>query len=136
MKTKIFSLLLIFSLLTFTNCKEKSDSELLLNTLEDNSINISDITNSIFILTDNECINCNKKFSKLLQDEIDNPKSVIIINSSGLLYDISSFKNKKNVIIIKSDNKIFNTTKIIKVKNKAIIKETVITADNINDLKL
>ena len=97
MKAKIF--FLFFSLFILQNCKNNtSKSDELKTELKKINIELDSNITTLFILTDNDCYSCNKKFSVLLKEKINDKNSLVILNSKGLLYEISEFKNQKNVI--------------------------------------
>ncbi|WP_445720147.1 hypothetical protein [Flavobacterium sp.] len=135
MKAKIF--FLFFSLLILQNCKNNtSKSEELQTELKKINIVLNSNITTLFILTDNDCYSCNKKFSVLLKEKLNDRNSLIILNSKGLIYDISEFKNKKNVIKINSSDSFFQKTKIIKLRDTKIVSDIQISIKNIDDLKI
>lgn len=100
-------------------------------------INITDKTSKIFILSENQCLPCNKRFSKLMAENLKDENSIFVINATGNLIDISSFKefNSKRVIFIKKyENDFFNVTKLIKLKNKEIDTIIDISYENVDDI--
>lgn len=102
-----------------------------------NEINITDNTAKIFILSENQCLPCNKRFSKLMTENLKDENSIFVINASGNLIDISSFKefNSKRVIFLKKyENDFFNTTKLIKLKNNEIDTIIDISYENVDDI--
>lgn len=99
-------------------------------------INLNDNINKLYVLTENGCHSCNKKFSDLILEKINNDKSIFIITATGNQIDITPFEIKHNNVL-KDRNitdtalGIFNETKIIYFKNNKI--DTIIT---INALQL
>lgn len=135
MKVKIF--FLFFSLLFIQNCKKNnSKSDELKNELKKINIELNSNITTLFILTDNECYSCNKKFSILLKEKINDKNSLIILNSKGLIYDISEFKNKQNVMKINNSDLFFQKSKIIKLKDNNIVSEIPINIKTIDGLKI
>lgn len=126
---------LVFSFITiqvFFSCNKKDE---IIDKLKKENIVINKSIENIFILTDSGCSSCNKKFSEIIDNNIEDKKSIIIINSNGFLYDISRFLEKNNVFIIKSFEPVFNETTMYKVKNMQVYEKTVINADNVSNIK-
>lgn len=93
--------------------------------LQRHQIKLTDKITKLFVLTENGCHSCNKKFSDLVIENIENEKSLFIITATGNQIDMMPFETKrKNVIIDKniSDTtlSIFNETKVIYFKNNKI----------------
>lgn len=131
MKTKIS--ILFFSIFCFFSCK-KDKNDILYSELATIDAKITPNTKYVFILTDNNCPSCNKKFAYKLQERINDENSIIILNSKGLMYDISMFENKENVIKITSLNNYFQTSRIYVLENKNIVQEVEVTINNADKL--
>jgi hypothetical protein len=91
---------LTFSCQTGLEKSPKSPQELFATIIKDSlKIDGKEQFSRIFILTEKGCINCNRSFSKVIEEEI-NDSTLCIISASGIMVDISSFQNgmQKNVI--------------------------------------
>lgn len=87
-------------------------------------VQLSTKISKLFVLTEEGCIPCNKKFSEIVSDELNNEKTIILIAASGMRVDISGFKNGKNVYfdnqINFSQNPAFINSKVIYFKENTI----------------
>ena len=99
-------------------------------------VSISNKTEKIFILTEHNCLPCNKLFSEFMTNNIENPNFLFIINATGNVIDISTFKNAKSskIVIKKLEEEFFKDTKLIKLKNKEIDTIIKISSENIFDV--
>ena len=79
------------------SCQEQTidKTELLRNYLSSKNVVLDDF-NSILVLTENNCPNCTRSFSTLLQKQISNSTSLLIISSKGNIVDISPFLDSEN----------------------------------------
>lgn len=128
---------LCFSLFVLQSCNNNfSKSDELKNELKKLNIELHSKIKYVFILTDNDCYSCNKKFSILLKEKLNDENSIIIVNSKGLVYNISEFENKKNVVKINSLDSFYQKTKIMYIENMEMSSELVIDVHNIDDLKI
>lgn len=110
LKSSFLSILLIFFLLTCTNCQTKniqaSQDEVLRNYLYSNfNYKIDDNIKGIVVISENICLNCNKEFSNRMKEEINNKNLIFIISSSGGLFDISEYIEKEKQANIFFDEK-------------------------------
>lgn len=123
---QLFNRLIIFTFIfVFTSCnlKEKTDYEkkfLLISKLD--GVSISNKTKKIFILTENNCAPCNKEFSEYMSRNITNPNNLFIVNATGNIIDISTFKksNSNRVILKNINDEFFRDSKLILLSNKKI----------------
>ena len=122
---------------TKTNIYVKDDYKAISNyLLQTHKINLNDSIDKLFVLTENGCHSCNKKFSDLVLENINNDKSIFIITATGDQIDMTPFEIKHNNVL-KDRNitdtalSILNETKIIYFRNNKI--DTIIT---INALQL
>lgn len=78
----------------------------------------------IFVLTENGCISCNRNFSNVISENINNKKSLFLIIASGTRVDISTFNKKNNVYFDPQLDymkySIFSTSKVIYFKDSKI----------------
>ena len=129
--------LLIFVLiLLLSACNKVSNNSKLEDLLIQNKITNINNVNKIFILSSNDCLNCNVSLSNSLESFIDDKFSVIIITADETRMDLSKFKSRSNIIFVnENDHKDFQLLKksqIIYLKNGNI--ERIITI-NAKDLK-
>ena len=116
-----------------TNIYVKDDyKEISIYLKKTHKINLNDNINKLYVLTENGCHLCNKKFSDLILEKINNDKSIFIITATGDQIDITPFEIKHNNVLKDRNIKdtalsIFNETKIIYFKNNKI--DTIITID-------
>ena len=134
-KNTRFLLIFVFILL-LSACNKVTNYSKLGDLLEQNKItNINDVK-KIFILSSNDCLNCNVSLSNSLESFIDDKFSVIIITADETRMDLSKYKNHSNIIFVnENDQKDFQLLKksqIIYMKNGNI--ERVVTI-NAKDLK-
>jgi hypothetical protein len=117
----LLTTLLIFSFLISCVDEKKTynDETVALSSIK--KLKITNSTRKIFILTENECLTCNRDFANLMERNLNDSSSVFIINASGLKVDISMFEAPKNNIIHKKTNEpFFQKTKAIVLSNKKI----------------
>ena len=129
--------LLIFVLiLLLSACSKVTNNSKLENLLIQNKITNINNVKTIFILSSNDCLNCNVSLSNSLESFIDDKFSVIIITADETRMDLSKFKNHSNIIFVnENDHKDFQLLKksqIIYLKNGNI--EKIVTI-NAKDLK-
>ena len=96
---KAYVLILMLSFSACNNPKQIK-SEQLKNYIEANDLSLSSF-NNILVLNEFECPSCNRSFSMLLEKQLNNPKSLLIISAKGSLLDISPFiesSSQQNVI--------------------------------------
>ena len=137
LKFKNTSFLLIFVLiLLLSACNKVTNYSKLGDLLEQNRITNINKVKKVFILSSNDCLNCNVSLSNSLGSYIDDEFSVIIITADETRMDLSKFKNHSNVIFVnESEHKNFELLKksqIIYLKNGNI--EKIVTI-NAKDLK-
>lgn len=136
----LFNKIIIFFIsVSFCSCDfiSKYDYEKEIKLIENlDGVSISNKTEKIFILTEHNCAPCNKLFSEFMTNNIENPNFLFIINASGNVIDISTFKNaKSSKIVIKNlEEEFFKDTKLIKLKNKEIDTIIKISSENIFDV--
>ena len=73
---------------------------LLSNYLQKQQVELNTIE-SVLVLSEKSCIACIRSFALVLENQLNNPKSVLIVSSKGTYVDISVFldeKNNQNVI--------------------------------------
>ncbi len=98
---------------------------------------ITDKINSIFILTENGCLPCNRKFSNLLSELKNKDSTLILIMASGTMVNISIFDlYPKNVIFAKNANsekyyEFLQETKAIFISKNKIDTTLVLEAQNL-----
>ena len=131
------SFLLIFLLiLLLSACSKVTNNSKLGDLLVQNKITNINNVKKVFILSSNDCLNCNVSLSNSLESFIDDKFSVIIITADETRMDISKFKNHSNIIFVnENDQKDFQLLKksqIIYLKNGNI--EKIVTI-NAKDLK-
>ena len=137
LKFKNTRFLLIFVLiLLLSACNKVSNNSKLEDLLIQNKITNINNVKKIFILSSNDCLNCNVSLSNSLESFIDDKFSVIIITADETRMDLSKFKSHFNIIFVnENDHKDFQLLKksqIIYLKNGNI--ERIITI-NAKDLK-
>jgi len=86
---KAFSVLLLIFSLTCTDPKVEKN-EKLKSFLWEKGIDINQYS-SILVLTEESCPACSHSFASLLEKQIENKKSLLIISARGTLVDISMF---------------------------------------------
>ena len=129
--------LLIFVLiLLLSACSKVTNNSKLENLLIQNKITNINNVKTIFILSSNDCLNCNVSLSNSLESFIDDKFSVIIITADETRMDISKFKSHSNIIFFNENNQkdfqLLKKSQIIYMKNGDI--EKIITI-NAKDLK-
>lgn len=86
---------------------------------------------TIFILTDIGCMPCNKHFSNLITDNLNDTSSLFLVLASSTNIDLTEFKkNKTRVFYDKPENikdNLLRNSKAIFIKNNKI--DTAITID-------
>ena len=137
LKFKNTSFLLIFVLiLLLSACNKVSNNSKLEDLLIQNKITNINNVNKIFILSSNDCLNCNVSLSNSLESFIDDKFSVIIITADETRMDLSKFKSHFNIIFVNEndykDFQLLKKSQIIYLKNGNI--ERIITI-NAKDLK-
>ena len=128
---------LIFLNFCSCNFSSKNDYEKEIKLIENiEGVSISSKTEKIFILTEHNCAPCNKLFSEFMTNNIENPNFLFIINASGNVIDISTFKkaNSSKIVITNLEEEFFTDTKLIKLKNKEIDTIIKISSENIFDV--
>ena len=118
-----FFMILFIAFLSSCNNKPKTENEKVMELLlSKNELKITNETKNICILTENSCIACNRAFSSYLKKEIDNKSTILIVNASGQMVDISHFQEIKsdNVFLHKFHDSFFNKSRLIKLTNKKI----------------
>jgi hypothetical protein len=131
LKSNFLITIVLFTFCSPQQTKKTNDYKLILNYLKEYH-NVQSLNNfkRIFVLTENGCSSCNKKFSKLMLDQVCDSSSLFLIFTSGTRVDISKFIEKKNNIYFDSNlstfnNNLFDSTSIIYLKNNSI--DTIIT---------
>ena len=137
LKFKNTRFLLIFVLiLLLSACNKVSNNSKLEDLLIQNKITNINNVNKIFILSSNDCLNCNVSLSNSLESFIDDKFSVIIITADETRMDLSKFKSHFNIIFVNEndykDFQLLKKSQIIYLKNGNI--ERIITI-NAKDLK-
>jgi len=86
---------------------------------------------TVFVLSDMGCPPCNKHFSQLMTDHLNDSSAVFLIIASGTNIDLSEYtKAKSRVFYDKPENiknDLFNTSKAIFIKQQHI--DTIIIID-------
>ena len=129
--------LLIFVLiLLLSACNKDTNNSKLEDLLIQNKITNINNVKKIFILSSNDCLNCNVSLSNSLESFIDDKFSVIIITADETRMDLSKFKSHFNIIFVNEndykDFQLLKKSQIIYLKNGNI--ERIITI-NAKDLK-
>ncbi len=131
---KIFFLVTMLTSCDFNNeIAVKSDIEKIKNfLLVKHKIKLSNKVNKLFVLTSYGCHSCNKKFSELIQNNLQQENSFFIITANGNSIDLTPFLGFKNNLIINNSVidttlNILNETKVIYFKNNKI--DTIVTID-------
>jgi hypothetical protein len=122
-----------------TSCAEhkgsKEDVFFVLNKISGNTITGG--TKAILVLSDQNCLSCNRKFSKLIESYIDSDKCKIVIAANENAVDISPFLGKKNVYVDSSNiltiHDIISTSSVFFIKNGMVDTIVKITAANIDN---
>ena len=130
---------IFFFVIMLTSCNFSSEIEIKSEVekikkflLVKHKIKLSNKVNKIFVLTGYGCHSCNKKFSDLIQNNLQQENSFFIITANGNSIDLTPFLSfKKNLIIdnniIDTTLNILNETKVIYFHNNVI--DTIITID-------
>ncbi len=96
---------------------------------------LTDSINTIFILTDVGCMPCNKHFSELMTNYLNDPGSIFLILASGTNIDLSSYTGSKHAIFYGEPenikNNILKQSKAIFIRNKQIDTTIIIDARQI-----
>lgn len=123
---KQFLIFLIFSttLLCLISCSDtstrKSTYKSIKEILSQQNIDIETLS-SILIIADGECASCNAKFVEICENYINDDNKLIILNTKGLAYDISTLLNANNVLHFESINQdILNKSQVITLFNNRI----------------
>lgn len=88
--------------------------------LERQNYSISNSDKTIFVLTDVGCMPCNKHFSELISDNLNDSTSIFLILANGSNLDLSLFNKKNKKVFFDKQENIKND--ILK-KSKAIFLE-------------
>ena len=105
------SKLVLVLLLPFLSCKIGSDSsgqitagtsqgyKTLLTFVSDQvgTFKLSNVK-VFFVLTEEDCYNCNRSFAYFVEKYVDNPKCFFIIINEKDAFDVSSFEGKQNTV--------------------------------------
>ena len=130
------SLLIFILILLLSACNKDNNNSKLGDLLIQNKVTNINKVKKVFILSSNDCLNCNVSLSNSLESFIDDKFSVIIITADETRMDLSKFKNHSNIIFVnENDHKDFQLLKksqIIYLKNGNI--EKIVTI-NAKDLK-
>ncbi|MES2133961.1 MAG: hypothetical protein V4506_16535 [Bacteroidota bacterium] len=85
----------------------------------------------LFVVTENGCMPCNKKFLNLVKENLADTSAAFVIGVSGNYFDIAELKSSKNIFmdqsILETGYQLFHRSKIIYLKHKNI--DTIITID-------
>ena len=85
----------------------------------------------LFVLAENGCLPCNKKYLELLKQNLSDTSAAFIIGASGNFFDVSDFKSSKNMFIdqsiLETEYRLFHHSKVIYLKHQYV--DTVITID-------
>ena len=95
---KALSLLILFGLISCTEPRVNKSKELI-DFVSKNGKNHS--LKNILVLTEDGCPNCNRSFALLLERQVANPKSLLIVSALGNYVDISTFlinEERNNVL--------------------------------------
>ncbi len=140
----------LISVFLQVNCKPSSSTNFLQNeksltgydTLmsyfkERQKTSLSATATKIFVLTENGCMPCNKKFMELLKLNLKNPNSLFIIGAAGNYFDVFEFSGLTNVFIDQSltetEYSILHQSKVIYLKGNKIDTVITITAKGIEE---
>ncbi len=140
----------LISVFLLVNCKPSSSTNFLQNeksltgydTLmsyfkERQKTSLSATATKIFVLTENGCMPCNKKFMELLKLNLKNPNSLFIIGAAGNYFDVFEFSGLTNVFIDQSltetEYSILHQSKVIYLKGNKIDTVITITAKGIEE---
>lgn len=130
-----FYLLMVLSAACSSPAKEKdkpgSYEELASYFKEKQGYTLTEHTKRIFILNDEGCMPCNKHFSELMTENLDDSTSLFLILASATNIDLSEFaKLKHRVFYDRPENiktKVFDKSGLIFLRHKAI--DTIISID-------
>ena len=85
----------------------------------------------IFVLTENGCLTCNKKFLSLLKHNLSDTSAIFIVGVSANYFDISGLDSSKQVVIdqslLETEYPMLHQSKVIYLRNKQV--DTIITID-------
>ena len=91
---------------------------------------------TIFVLTDVGCMPCNKHFSNLITENLNNSSSIFLILASSTNIDLTEFKkSRNNVFFDKQENlniKNLKKSKVLFLKNNNIDTSIIIDARQID----
>jgi hypothetical protein len=111
---------------TLKNNHKEDDYYVLEQSLEkEYAIKLNSDIKKIFVLTEENCMSCNKYFAEIIKNYQNKKSAIIIVNAVGVRVDISEFKKKKADNIYYSinynrNNSFVNKTKAIFLDNKQI----------------
>ena len=123
--------LLIFSyvLLLFTQCSEEVSERKELSKLLESEFNakLNNEIQRIFILNDTKCTSCVYTFSQYIKEHVNDPNSLVILQTRGHNIDIDGFMEKRktnpNIYIshqINNENKYLSDLSVIFLNENAI----------------
>jgi hypothetical protein len=85
------------------------------------------------VLTENGCVTCNKKFASLVETNLSNPSSLILLVAQGNIVNTKIFDGAKNVLfdqsVAETEYKIFSQSKVIYFRSHDRGIDTIITID-------
>ena len=95
--------------------------------------NITDSIKAVFVLTEQNCMPCNKKLSEFRVHN-NNKELVYLIKASGSAVDISPYENMQgNIFYSYDDTPLFKESQVILLNNKSIDTVIKVNAKTIYD---